>query len=189
MTDITIYSGENLPPAKVFDSLYELTEISFPACERRTKAEHFAEYEHTQFRSLCYCPNGNLAGYMNYWEMDEFIYLEHFAVSPELRGKGIGAAMAEELKKLSCGLIVLEAEPSEQSDTAKRRTGFYERLGFTVNPYDYIQPPISGNQPPVLLRLMTYPRAISQSEYLNIRRALYSHVYGVGGDWKCSLDE
>lgn len=189
MNDITIYSGRNLPPSALFDSLFYLIERSFPACERRTKAEHLAEFERPQFRSLCYCPDGKLTGFMNYWDMENFVYLEHFAVSPELRGKGIGAALAEELKKLSRGLIVLEAEPSEQSDTAKRRMGFYERLGFTVNPYDYIQPPISDNQPPVLLRLMTYPKAISESEYLNIRGELYSHVYGVGSDWKHSLNK
>lgn len=181
--NVTIYSGANLPPPEIFDSLFELMEQSFPACERRTRAEHWAEFRRPQFHSLCYCPKGMIAGFMNYWEMEDFLYLEHFAVSPELRGKGIGAELAEELKKLARGLIVLEAEPSEQSDMAQRRTRFYERLGFSVNPYDYLQPPISANQPPVPLRLLTYPRAVSQEEYLRIRDGLYTKVYRIGSDW------
>ena len=182
--NVTIYSGGDLPPAAVFDSLFELMEQSFPACERRTKAEHFAEFDRPQFRSLCYCPEGKIVGFMNYWEMEDFLYLEHFAVSPELRGKGIGAALAEELKKIARGLIILEAEPSEQSDMAQRRTRFYERLGFSVNPYNYLQPPISTDQPPVPLRLLSYPRTVSKEEYLNIREALYTKVYRVDSDWK-----
>lgn len=180
--NVTIYSGVNLPPKEVFNSLFELMEQSFPACERRTKAEHWAEFRRPQFRSLCYCPEGKVAGFMNYWEMDDFLYLEHFAVSPELRGRGIGAELAEELKKLARGLIVLEAEPSEQSNMAQRRTRFYERLGFSVNPYDYLQPPISAAQPPVPLRLLTYPRAVSREEYLRIRDELYTKAYRVGSD-------
>lgn len=184
MKDIRIYSGGDLPPAEVFDSLFALMEQSFPACERRTKAEHFAEFKRSQFRSMCYCPEGMLCGFMNYWEMEDFIYLEHFAVAPELRGRGIGAALAEELKKRTAGMIILEAEPSEQSETAKRRTGFYERHGFSVNPYNYLQPPISDKQPPVPLRLLTYPKAISKEEYLNIREVLYRQVYRIGNDWE-----
>lgn len=181
--NVTIYSGGNPPPTEIFDSLFELMKRSFPACERRTKAEHMAEFERPQFRSLCYCPKGKITGFMNYWEMEDFLYLEHFAVSPELRGRGIGAKLAEELKKLAGGLIVLEAEPSEQSDMAERRTRFYERLGFSVNPYDYMQPPISANQPPVPLRILTYPRAVSEKEYLKVRDGLYTKVYRVGKDW------
>lgn len=184
MNDITIYGGGNPPPAELFDTLFGLMERSFPACERRTKAEHLAEFERPQFRSLCYCPDGKLAGFMNYWDMGDFVYLEHFAVSPELRGKGIGAALAEELKGLSRSMIVLEAEPPEQSETAKRRTGFYERLGFYFNPYDYVQPPISKKQPPVPLRLMTYPKALSESEYVKIRGELYARVYRISGDFE-----
>lgn len=183
MNHITIYNVDNPIPPKLFDSLFALMEQSFPACERRGKAEHYAEFDKTQFHSLCYCPKG-LAGFMNYWDFGEFVFLEHFAVSPSLRGNGIGAMLMEQLKAAVQCPIVLEAEPEEIGEIALRRTRFYKRLGFHVNEYEYYQPPISDNEQPVPLKLLSYPLPFSDEDFLNVRNILYTMAYKVGESWK-----
>lgn len=177
MKDIIVYS-KNAPMDKArFDELFSLLELSFPTSERRNYAGHLAEFEAEQFRSICYAPNG-LKGFLNYWELGDFIYIEHFAVAPELRGQGIGSALMNELRKaVGNRLTVLEAEPPQDSDIAKRRIGFYERLGFVLNGYEYIQPALIEGEQPIPLVIMSAPSRLSESEYIRIRDRLYKDVY------------
>ena len=73
--------------------------------------------------------------------------------------------------------MVLEAEPYDSGELAKRRIAFYERQGFVVNEYEYIQPAIAKGEEPIPLIIMSSPRALSKTEYEAIRDAIYREVY------------
>lgn len=86
----------------------------------------------------------------------------------------------DELKKTADDLpIILEAEPPDQSDIAARRVRFYERLGFALNKYKYLQPPYSSGEHPLPLSIMSYPDALPCDKFLKIRNELYRGAYEV----------
>ncbi len=179
MKEITIYSYKNPMSREQFSRIFGILEYSFPKSERRGYSEHLAEFTRPAFRSMV-LSDGGILGFMNFWELKGFIYLEHFAVVKEMRKKGLGAYLMDELKKLSDSRpIILEAEPPEQSDIAARRVRFYERLGFVLNSYKYFQPPYSEGEPPLPLCIMSYPNALSREEFLRIRNELYRGAYEV----------
>lgn len=177
MDNITVYSNKNKMSREQFDEWFSLLEISFPTSERRSYRGHLEEFTSARFNSLC-LRKEKLNGFINYWDFGEFVYIEHFAVQPELRGQGIGAAIIRELCSRAGGrTMVLEAEPYDSGELAKRRIAFYERQGFVVNEYEYIQPAIAKGEEPIPLIIMSSPRALSKTEYEAIRDAIYREVY------------
>ena len=183
MSHICIYDYQNPIPEKLFDELFSLMLLSFPPDERRTKAEHYAEFSRPPFHSLC-CIEDGLQGFMSYWDFGSFVYLEHFAVQPSLRGKGLGFSLMQQLRShIGNRTLVLEAEPPELNEKAARRVGFYNRLGFSVNEYTYYQPPITDDQPPVRLIIMSAPERLSPQQFAEIRGTIYRDAYEISEDW------
>lgn len=178
MNKIKIYSYKDPMSREYFSRIFEILEYSFPETEHRSMNEHFAEFKRHSFRSMVLDNDGTIMGFMNFWELDGFVYLEHFAVAKEFRGQGLGTSLMDELKKIS-GTVILEAEPPEQSGTAARRVRFYERLGFFLNKYEYFQPPCADNEQPLPLSVMSYPNALSRAEFLRIRNELYRGAYDI----------
>ena len=78
---------------------------------------------------------------------------------------------------LSCR-ICLEVEFPD-NEISRRRIGFYERNGFVLNNYPYIQPPISEGRNPVPLKIMTTDKGITEEQFNKIRALLYKYVYNV----------
>lgn len=74
--------------------------------------------------------------------------------------------------------ILLEVEPPS-GELEQRRIGFYERLGFHLNAYEYNQPPLRTGQADLPLRIMTYPCPINREEFHQYREILYTEVYKV----------
>ncbi|MBE6890125.1 MAG: GNAT family N-acetyltransferase [Ruminococcaceae bacterium] len=182
MNDTVVYNKHSMIDIQRFDELFAILEQSFPTTERRDRTGHLAEFSEERFNSVCYIPD-KLMGFLNYWDFDDFIYIEHFAVSPELRGQGTGSALMSYLKELTDGRkLVLEAEPPTDSGIAARRVAFYERLGFKLNSYNYIQPPLIKGEKPIPLVIMSYPAPLSPDEYSMIRERMYRDVY------KCKND-
>lgn len=177
--NITVYNIENPMPREYFARLYEIMVYSFPDDERRDLEEQFGEFQKPRFRSLVNEENGGIAGFMNYWQLDGFVYLEHFAVARELRGHGMGAALMDELCRRTGCPIILEAEPPELSEAAVRRIAFYERLGFHLNAHEYYQPPYRKGGEPVRLMIMSKPSPLSAGEFLTVRDTLYRDAYEV----------
>lgn len=183
MNKIKIYSYKEPMNREYFSRIFEIIEYSFPETEHRSLNEHFAEFKRNMFRSMVLeehndNEDGTVMGFMNFWELDGFIYLEHFAVAKELRGQGLGTYLMDELKKIS-GTIILEAELPEQSETAARRVRYYERLGFFLNRYKYFQPPYSDGEQPLPLSIMSFPNLLSREEFFRIRGELYRGAYEV----------
>ena len=161
----------------VFDEVWKLMELSFPSDERWDRVGFLSEYKNPEFRSLVYHPD-KLGGVLNYWDFVSFIYIEHFAVQPYLRGQGIGTALMAELSRIADGrMCLLEAEPPQDSHIAARRIAFYERLGFLLNGYEYIQPAMGKDEHPLPLVIMSSPEALTEECFIAARDKIYERVY------------
>ena len=183
MHKITVYSKNNPMPRELFSRLFEIMEYSFPPNERRGFEEQFSEFQRNIFRSMVLENDGEITGFMNYWDLGAFVYLEHFAVARELRGRGIGTRLMGELRTLTENRpIILEAEPPEQSPEALRRTEFYKRLGFFLNPYEYYQPPYLDRKP-VRLMIMSSPRGLTKEEFSQMKAILFRDAYQTNWDY------
>ena len=71
---------------------------------------------------------------------------------------------------------MMEVELPE-TEMAARRIGFYERNGFVMNPFEYMQPAMGEDRHAIPLRIMSYPKRLLADEFETMRDVLYCHVY------------
>lgn len=144
-----------------FEAL-KLYQISFPYYEQREKYSQDEIIKDNEYHfSLIYDKN-IFVGLVLYWEQ-QFIYIEHLCILPEMRNKQYGkktlALLAEQGK-----MLILEIDPPED-DISKRRKIFYERCNFTENPFSHIHPPYHKENEGHRLVIMTSPQKISNDMF------------------------
>lgn len=160
-----------------FDEVYAIMDESFPETEYRPYEEQKALFCDPAYKIYVKRgENGATVGFLAAWDFDEVLFIEHFAVSPKKRNGGVGSDMLRELAEMTKKPMCLEVEPPED-DLTKRRVAFYERNGFVLNHYPYIQPSVSKGRPAVPLLIMTSGKAVGETEYLGMKRVVYERVY------------
>lgn len=129
---------------------------AFPPAERRTPEEWGRQImQERHFHALAFVRGEAFGGFISYWDFRDFLYVEHFAVNPELRGGGLGGAILDRFVRQAAGRpVVLEVEPP-QSAMARRRIGFYECHGFSLSGRPYLQPPYAEGGESLPLMLMS----------------------------------
>lgn len=163
--------------SKYFEQLYDLYMSAFPLSERRTRSGFEAEINtEEKFTAVAVLLEDVFVGFFNYWKFDDFFYLENFAVLPEFRSRNVGSATMAHFMARFDKPLVFEVEPPMDVQ-ATRRIAFYERLGFKILPYDYLQPPYNGNSEWIPMLLMSNDLAFAVREYEKIRNVLYNAVY------------
>jgi ribosomal protein S18 acetylase RimI-like enzyme len=115
-------------------------------------------------------------GFVMWWELNGWLYVEHMAIEPALRSKGYGKQVITYLTQLSANMLVLEVDLPD-SDYAKRRIGFYERLGLVVCPITYVQPPYRKGEAPTPMLLMSMPAIKEVAEFNFITGLIRDQVY------------
>lgn len=171
----------NLRPAAAADEAFLrlLYDTSFPPEEQRPWPALWQPSRCGEPALLTIEADGVTAGMLSWWNLPSAVYIEHFAVSPDLRGSGIGAQALRRFIEAYCAdkPLVLEVEPPLESEpVTMRRVGFYERAGLTLLPHHYIQPPYTQDLPSVELKLMsTDPTLPAQP----VSTELHTKVYGV----------
>lgn len=160
-----------------FDRVFEIMRLSFPTDEYRPYEEQKALLANKDYRIMTYGEDLPVA-FAALWDLDGFTFIEHLATHPDFRNMGLGAKILNELTKSSKNPICLEVELPE-NELCKRRIGFYERCGFHLNHYPYVQPSISEGRSPVPLMIMTSPYAITEADFLKLKSNLYRKVYKV----------
>lgn len=158
---------------------------SFPIAERRDDAEQRNNADHNP---LFYCfliedndeaNENHPIGFITLWKLNGFYYAEHLATSPEVRNKGYGKRIMDELKKQFADLpIILEVERPED-EMSKRRIGFYQRCGFSLCTQDYIQPAYRKGGEELPLYLMYIGKEEIDTCFSQIRDEIHYHVYGI----------
>lgn len=149
--------------APYFDKAWELYEEAFPLNERRLFDAQVKLMSDSKYHFDILIDNNQLIGFLLWWNLETFRYIDHFATSKQLRNKGYGKLIIENFINSNDKPILLEVE-LPVSELNKRRIKFYERIGFKLNQHHYELPDFEGNQSPLELKLMTYPSLISKKD-------------------------
>jgi len=154
----------------------DLYTASFPERERRNVNTLEIVLTDKRFHAVKFVINNGFAALMFYWQLNNLVFLEHFAVTENNRGKNYGKQMMEWLLKLPATYFLLEVE-HPFDDNSQRRIAFYERLGFSTNHYEYFQPPYRVSDDPLPLLLMSKPEIESEERFQLLIRELHEVVY------------
>lgn len=162
-----------------FDEVYEIMEKAFPEIEIREKEVQFGLFEIEEFHTYAIGDEskGEINGFVNIWEFENCLYIDHFAVKDEFRGDGLGGKVLEHILGSTNKFVILEVELPD-GDLEKRRIAFYERYGFKFNDYYYMQPPMKKGNELFPLRIMTYPDRVDEIEFNKYKEMLHKDVYG-----------
>ena len=142
-----------------FLSLYN---SSFPHNEKRLyedekHLDNYIKMKGGKFNAFSAVDGDLYLGFLSYWTFEGYTYIEHFAVSPEQRGKNLGRMMLEHLFKEVSPNVLIEVEPGDTPE-AQKRIEFYEKNGFRIRKeFNYTQPSYGGKgQTAVPMLLMTH---------------------------------
>ena len=161
-----------------FPEAFALLEEAFPDTEIRTEEGQRALLSRPRYRLLLErAEGGPLAAVLAVWEFPSFRYVEHIAVSPAMRGQGLGARLLSAYLLEASSPVILEVEPPE-TETARRRIGFYRRLGFHLNGFPYFQPPLREGKEPLPLCIMSWPEPVEEKAFLPLKAEIYRAVFG-----------
>lgn len=169
----------NVTSFNEFPEVWDLFLSSFDSDELRSKENYDSLFKNDNFSLIAFFDKGEFIGFFSLWLIDDLTFVEHLAVSEKLRGQGIGSELIESLKTSVDGPIILEVERPHSEANAERRIEFYKRKGFTLNEFDYIQPPYDDTKEPVPLYLMTYPDKLDYTTFLSVRKKIHQTVYGL----------
>jgi ribosomal protein S18 acetylase RimI-like enzyme len=117
----------------------------------------------------------HFAGFVFYWHLPTFNFIEHFAIHADARGGGAGSRVMQLIEQ-QLKTIVLEVEPPE-TEQAIRRIKFYERLGYQTFPDTYEQPSYYPEFSPLTLCLMYKGFPPGTASFQHIKEQLYKYVY------------
>ncbi len=147
-----------------FHQAWELYNDAFPLEERRTLDGQKRVLKRSNYHFEILIDHNQFIGFILWWDLEMFRYIDHFATSKSIRNKGFGKLILNTFINNDDKSILLEVElPASSID--QRRINFYERLGFKLNLHDYKVPSSVDNRKIDLL-VMSYPEAISK-ETLN----------------------
>jgi len=148
-----------------FDKIFEIMEEAFPKAEYRPKEKQYALLDNPLYTVSVLSKTDIPIGFIASWELDNCIFIEHFAVKSEYRGQGLGADFLKTFLSVQEKPTVLEVEDLK-TPVALRRIAFYERLGFTLSDTGYIQPNLSPTRDEVPLRIMNFGTAVKAKEQI-----------------------
>ncbi len=162
---------------EAFDRVFSIMLESFPPDERRTREEQAALLEKDIYRVyVLKNEDHEIVAFIAAWEFEDFVFLEHFAVEKSHRNGGKGGQFLSELVGRLNKRVCLEVEPPD-AGLASRRIAFYERNGFTLNPYPYIQPAITSGRNPIPLMIMSTDGGMDLKTFEKMRTLVYEFVY------------
>ncbi|WP_432708663.1 GNAT family N-acetyltransferase [Pedobacter sp.] len=153
----------------------DLYESAFPEHERRDWASFLTLINDPRMHVDVILDAEQALGFLIWWKLNDYCFIEHFAISERVRGAGYGSEVIKHFLKESKGKVLLEVEPPGTPD-ADRRITFYERLGFVIVNIDY-------RQPSYVEKGLSYPMyllqsgAESETEIAKLIPVIHSAVY------------
>ena len=107
--EFKILNGSEITDEK-FDIFYNILKKSFLKEEYRSFEKQKALLNKKIYEILFCSIEGKVAGIMAFWHLEEFVFVEHFAVDEGLRGQGIGSKMLDFIKSNLKTFVILEVE-------------------------------------------------------------------------------
>ncbi len=159
----------------LYTAFKEVYAGSFPVFEQRTEAQQRAAFKDAAYRLTAYTENGALTGFIAYWIFGDYVYIEHFAMSPAVRGKGYGSRILNDFISGTPRTVLLEIDPVTDTVSAARLR-FYERCGFHTNEYRHIHPPYREGYAGHPLVVLSSGRPLTPDEYAQFARYLTETV-------------
>lgn len=156
---ITIHRITNATDPYYNDAI-ALYKGSFPSHELREGKSQIEILSNPLYHFDVIFDEGIFIGEILYWEVGEFLYIEHFCISPEMRNKRYGQNV---LKMYQDRPLILEIDPPID-EISIRRKGFYERCGFVENPYPHIHPPYHKANKGHDLVIMSSPEGLTKHQ-------------------------
>lgn len=147
-----------------FANFWEIYSDSFPLNERRTIKQQESILNKVGYQLNIYLSDIQVIGFIAFWTAKEFVFIEHFAVAPEVRSKGLGSIILKPFIESKAIPVILEIE-TPVNELKRRRLKFYELLGFTKNDHIHFQPPYHKGEKPLRLEILAYPAVISDDLY------------------------
>lgn len=146
------------------EKVWNIYEESFPHYERRRIETQKRRHRDDKYKPMVIVNDiDEVYGIFFYWDFDKFLFLEHFAINPNLRGKGLGSKILKDFCK-NQKMIILEIDPLD-TEIALRRKTFYEKLGFRYNEINYLHPGYELDYPEHELKIMTLGKEIDDKEF------------------------
>lgn len=151
---------------------------SFPLSERRPVDEMLDLYKNDSSFIISNAINENQpVGFLTHWDLNKFIFAEHFAISPQFRNEGFGQKVMDLFIAETEKPIVLEVE-LPTTILSERRIGFYQRIGFRLwEEVQYQQPSYYKGGNAIPMKLMSYGNIDIEKDIKDIRSDIYSRVY------------
>lgn len=151
------------PSQKLYEKAMALYQNSFPFHEQRESASQVRILQSPFYHFELLCEGDEWLGLMLYWETDTFLYVEHFCMLPQVRGKGYGQK-ALQLLAARGKTVILEIDPPIDP-VALRRKGFYERCGYVANRFAHVHPAYHAGYEGHKLVIMSYPDPLTEETY------------------------
>jgi ribosomal protein S18 acetylase RimI-like enzyme len=148
---------------------------SFPKNEIRSYKGQKALLKEKKYSLFIKQENAEIIGFIGVWNLDDYVFVEHFAVSEKNRGKGVGSEILSKIKTKFSKPLVLEVEPPCDIKTSKR-IAFYEKNGLFFHDYYYVQPPLEKEREEVELRIMCSEK-LDRNGFEKVRNVLYKEIY------------
>lgn len=159
----------------------KLLQSAFPETERRDDRMQRAYTDYyPKFHCLLIRDFDKPVGLLTYWDFDDFVYIEHFAIHESLRNRGYGGQALEMFIQEIGRPVVLEVEmPRSKGDITHRRISFYRRHGLSLRRMPYRQPPYREGDKWLPMKLMSSVKVKWPKIADTVRDTIYREVYGV----------
>jgi len=160
-----------------FNNFYQLYSSAFPENEQRSYSGLIKILgNNNHFSANAILNNDKFIGIFNYWEFEPFYFIEHFAIANNLRGQHYGTDTMKSFLSQTQLPVVLEVE-LPNTEVAIKRIQFYERLGFSLLPNDYFQPPYGKEALPIPLFLMSNDKLFASNNFHFLKKVIHTEVY------------
>lgn len=150
----------------LYPEVWEIYSESFPIEEQRSLHVQHQAWSDPGYEFLAIMRKDEVIGLLAVWHLSGFLFMEHLALAPSVRGLGIGSSLVQSyLDTLdSEEMVVLEIDPLID-EVSHRRAEFYKRLGFKLTDHQHVQFPFRKEDMPLVLRIMSYPTEMTEEEY------------------------
>lgn len=160
-----------------FKLTWDTYSLSFPDYEKRLLSSHEKAIEDSRFYANSVYDNGNYIGFIFFWTLDSYIFVEHFAIEEKFRNNSYGSKIIKKLiEDNQTYTLLLEIDPPED-EISRRRLGFYNRLGFKNNDIIHCIPSFQKKLGKYTLNLLSHGKLITRDEYSLFYDSLMKSVF------------